>query len=279
MKKLFALLTVAGFLTFGISNTLLAQEENAQPVEAQTEQVAETPAVEPAAPAQEVAPVQSNPLAAPETDATFHEVLKKQFIDGGWGFMSVILLILVLGLAVSIERIIYLTLSTTNTKKLLTELEATLNKGGIEKAKDLCRDTRGPVASIFYQGLMRYNDGLEEVEKSIVSYGSVMTGNLESGASWISLFIALGPMLGFMGTVIGMIEAFDAIAAAGDISPTVVAGGMKVALLTTVFGLIVAVILQICYNFILNKIEGIVNDMEDSSITFMDMLHAYSKKN
>lgn len=279
MKKLFALLTVAGFLTFGISNTLLAQEENAQPVEAQTEQVDESPAVEPAAPAQEVAPVQSNPLAAPETDATFHEVLKKQFIDGGWGFMSVILLILVLGLAVSIERIIYLTLSTTNTKKLLTELEATLNKGGIEKAKDLCRDTRGPVASIFYQGLMRYNDGLEEVEKSIVSYGSVMTGNLESGASWISLFIALGPMLGFMGTVIGMIAAFDAIAAAGDISPTVVAGGMKVALLTTVFGLIVAVILQICYNFILNKIEGIVNDMEDSSITFMDMLHAYSKKN
>ncbi len=279
MKKLFALLTVAGFLTFGTSNTLLAQEENAQPVEAQTEQVAETPAVEPAAPAQEVAPVQSNPLAAPETDATFHEVLKKQFIDGGWGFMSVILLILVLGLAVSIERIIYLTLSTTNTKKLLTELEATLNKGGVEKAKDLCRNTRGPVASIFYQGLMRYNDGLEEVEKSIVSYGSVMTGNLESGASWISLFIALGPMLGFMGTVIGMIAAFDAIAAAGDISPTVVAGGMKVALLTTVFGLIVAVILQICYNFILNKIEGIVNDMEDSSITFMDMLHAYSKKN
>ncbi|MDO5341434.1 MAG: MotA/TolQ/ExbB proton channel family protein [Bacteroidia bacterium] len=286
MKKLFALLTVAGFLTFGISNTLLAQEENAQPAEAQTEQVAEAPAEQveeaveapAAAPVEEVAPVQTNPLAAPETDATFHEVLKKQFIDGGWGFMSVILLILVLGLAVSIERIIYLTLSTTNTKKLLAELEATLNKGGIEKAKDLCRNTRGPVASIFYQGLMRYNDGLEEVEKSIVSYGSVMTGNLESGASWISLFIALGPMLGFMGTVIGMIAAFDAIAAAGDISPTVVAGGMKVALLTTVFGLIVAVILQICYNFILNKIEGIVNDMEDSSITFMDLLHAFSKK-
>ena len=266
MKKLIALLTVAGFLTFGISNALLAQEETQPEQAAQTEQVVETVA-------------QTNPLAAPETDATFHEVLKKQFIDGGWEFMSIILLILVLGLAVSIERIIYLTLSTTNTKKLLAELEETLNKGGIEKAKDLCRDTRGPVASIFYQGLMRYNEGLEEVEKSIVSYGSVMTGNLESGASWISLFIALGPMLGFMGTVIGMIAAFDAIAAAGDISPTVVAGGMKVALLTTVFGLIVAVILQICYNFILNKIEGIVNDMEDSSITFMDMLHAYSKKN
>ncbi len=265
MKKLIALLTVAGFLTFGISNALLAQEENQPEQPAQVEQVVETAA-------------QTNPLAAPETDATFHEVLKKQFIDGGWEFMSVILLILVLGLAVSIERIIYLTLSTTNTKKLLAQLEETLNKGGIEKAKDLCRDTRGPVASIFYQGLMRYNDGMEEVEKSVVSYGSVMTGNLESGASWITLFIALGPMLGFMGTVIGMIQAFDAIAAAGDISPTVVAGGMKVALLTTVFGLIVAVILQIAYNFILNKIEGIVNDMEDSSITFMDLLQAYSKK-
>ena len=273
MKKLIALLTVAGFLTFGISNLLLAQEqeENAQPVEAQTEQVAAPAAEETAA----TTVMETEEAAAP----TFHEVLKKQFIDGGWGFMSVVLLVLVLGLAVSIERIIYLTFSTTNTKKLLGQLEETLNKGGIEKAKDLCRDTRGPVASIFYQGLMRYNDGLEEVEKSLVSYGSVMTGNLESGASWISLFIALGPMLGFMGTVIGMIEAFDAIAAAGDISPTVVAGGMKVALLTTVFGLITAVILQICYNFILNKIEGIVNDMEDSSITFMDMLHAYSKKN
>ncbi|MBP5643499.1 MAG: MotA/TolQ/ExbB proton channel family protein [Bacteroidales bacterium] len=278
MKKLIALLTVAGFLTFGISNSLLAQEENAQPTEAQTEQVA-TPAEEPAAPAVEETVAETTMATEEAADPTFHEVLKKQFIDGGWEFMSIILLILVLGLAVSIERIIYLTLSTTNTKKLLAELEETLNKGGIEKAKDLCRNTRGPIASIFYQGLMRYNEGLEEVEKSIVSYGSVMTGNLESGASWISLFIALGPMLGFMGTVIGMIAAFDAIAAAGDISPTVVAGGMKVALLTTVFGLIVAVILQICYNFILNKIEGIVNDMEDSSITFMDMLHAYSKKN
>ena len=275
MKKLIALLTVAGFLTFGISNYLLAQEENAQPVEEQTEQVEATPAA-----VEETTEVATTTMETEEVaDPTFHEVLKKQFIDGGWEFMSIILLILVLGLAVSIERIIYLTLSTTNTKKLLGQLEETLNKGGIEKAKDLCRDTRGPIASIFYQGLMRYNDGLEEVEKSIVSYGSVMTGNLESGASWISLFIALGPMLGFMGTVIGMIAAFDAIAAAGDISPTVVAGGMKVALLTTVFGLIVAVILQICYNFILNKIEGIVNDMEDSSITFMDMLHAYSKKN
>ena len=264
MKKLIALLTVAGFLTFGISNSLLAQEENAQPVEAQTEQVVEA--------------TQTNPLAAPETDATFHEVLKKQFIDGGWEFMSIILLILVLGLAVSIERIIYLTLSTTNTKKLLAELEETLNKGGIEKAKDLCRDTRGPVASIFYQGLMRYNEGLEEVEKAVVSYGSVMTGNLESGASWISLFIALGPMLGFMGTVIGMIAAFDAIAAAGDISPTVVAGGMKVALITTIFGIVVALILQLFYNYVLTKIESINSDMEDSSVTLLDLISKYNLK-
>ena len=161
MKKLIALLTVAGFLTFGISNALLAQGENQSEQPIQTEQVVETA-------------TQTNPLAAPKTDATFHEVLKKQFIDGGWEFMSIILLILVLGLAVSIERIIYLSLSTTNTKKLLAELETTLNKGGIEKAKDLCRNTRGPVASIFYQGLMRYNEGLEEVEKAVVSYGSVM---------------------------------------------------------------------------------------------------------
>lgn len=268
MKKLIALLTVAGFLTFGISNVILAQQDANEP---QTEQAAN--------PVQAVEEAAAMPTMDEEAPATFHEVLKKQFIDGGWGFMSVILLILVLGLAVSIERIIYLTLSTTNTKKLLTSFEETLNKGGIEKAKDLCRNTRGPVASIFYQGLMRYNDGLEEVEKSVVSYGSVMTGNLESGASWISLFIALGPMLGFMGTVIGMIQAFDDIAAAGDISPTIVASGMKVALLTTVFGLIVAVILQIAYNFILNKIESIVNDMEDSSINYMDILNNYSKKN
>ena len=287
MKKLIALLTVAGFLTFGLSNLLLAQEDNAQSNEPQTEQVSEAAQqdqnVQDEAEAEEaVASEEQNENDAAkndEEDKTFHEVLKQQFIDGGWEFMSVVLLVLVLGLAVSIERIIYLTLSTTNTKKLLAQLEETLNRGGIEKAKELCRNTRGPVASIFYQGLMRYNEGLEEVEKSIVSYGSVMTGNLESGASWISLFIALGPMLGFMGTVVGMIEAFDAIAAAGDISPTVVAGGMKVALLTTVFGLITAVILQICYNFILSKIEGIVNDMEDSSISFMDLLHTYSRKN
>ena len=277
MKKLIALLTIAGFITFGISNSVLAQQdENA----VQTEQVA----TEEAAPAEEVVAeeaveeVVTAPIAEEEQTLTFHETIKKQFIDGGWGFMTLVLIVLVLGLAISIERIIYLTLSTTNTKKLVAEFEVALNEGGIEKAKELCRNTRGPVASIFYQGLMRYNDGLEEVEKAMISYGSVMNGNLTSGSSWITLFIALGPMLGFFGTVIGMIQAFDAIAAAGDISPTVVAGGMKVALITTVFGLLVAMILQIAYNFILNKIEGILNDMEESTISFMDILTSYNRK-
>ena len=277
MKKLIALLTIAGVITFGISNSVLAQQdENA----VQTEQVATEEA---AAPAEEVVAeateeVVTAPIAEEEQSLTFHETIKKQFIDGGWGFMTLVLIVLVLGLAISIERIIYLTLSTTNTKKLVAEFEVALNEGGIEKAKELCRNTRGPVASIFYQGLLRYNDGLEEVEKSMISYGSVMNGNLTSGSSWITLFIALGPMLGFFGTVIGMIQAFDAIAAAGDISPTVVAGGMKVALITTVFGLLVAMILQIAYNFILNKIEGILNDMEESTISFMDILTAYNRK-
>ena len=282
MKKLIALLTIAGFITFGISNSVLAQQdENAVQTEQTTEQVATEEA---AAPAEEVVAeeaaeeVVTAPIAEEEQSLTFHETIKKQFIDGGWGFMTLVLIVLVLGLAISIERIIYLTLSTTNTKKLVAEFEVALNEGGIEKAKELCRNTRGPVASIFYQGLLRYNDGLEEVEKSMISYGSVMNGNLTSGSSWITLFIALGPMLGFFGTVIGMIQAFDAIAAAGDISPTVVAGGMKVALITTVFGLLVAMILQIAYNFILNKIEGILNDMEESTISFMDILTAYNRK-
>ena len=285
MKKLIALLTVAGFLTFGISNALLAQEETnpttdgTELVQDNGQEAEEMTSEEDSETAEITTDAEAPAAPAEKEDQTFHETMKEQFVAGGWEFMSVVLLVLVLGLAVSIERIIYLTLSTTNTKELLQNLENTLNQGGIEKAKDLCRNTRGPVASIFYQGLMRYNEGLDEVEKSVVSYGSVMTGNLESGASWISLFIALGPMLGFMGTVVGMIQAFDSIAAHNDISPNVVAKGMKVALLTTVFGLITAVILQICYNFILNKIEGIINDMEDSSISFMDMLHAYSKKN
>ena len=210
-------------------------------------------------------------------EQSFHQVLKKYFIQGDPKFMSFVLLTLILGLALVIERVIYLNLATTNTKKLLSSVESALQTGGVESAKDICRNTRGPVASIFYQGLMKYDEGLDNVEKSIVAYGSVAMAQLEKGLSWISLFIALAPMLGFMGTVIGMIYAFDKIEAVGDINPSVVAGGIKVALLTTVFGLIVAIILQIFYNYLISKVDSLVNDMEDSSISFMDILAANKK--
>jgi biopolymer transport protein ExbB len=182
---------------------------------------------------------------------------------------------LILGLAISIERIIYLNAATTNTKKLLNSIEEALNSGGVEAAKEVCRNTSGPVAAIFYQGLERLDEGIDMVEKSVVAYGGVQMGLLEKGLSWISLFIALAPMLGFMGTVIGMIGAFDAIEAQNNISPAIVAGGIKVALLTTVFGLIVAIILQIFYNYIQSKIESIVNNMEDSSISLVDVLYKH----
>ena len=207
-----------------------------------------------------------------------HHILMQKFLEGGWAWMLPILLCLVIGLAVAIERILYLALSTINSKKLVNKVEEALKQGGIEAAKEVCRNTRGPIASIYYQGLDRYDQGLDAVEKAVVSYGSVQTGQMESGLPWIGLFIALGPMLGFMGTVVGMIDAFDAIQAAGDISPTLVAGGIKVALLTTLLGLIAAVILQLFYNYIVSKIDSLVNDMEDTSITLMDILTAYNKK-
>ena len=207
-----------------------------------------------------------------EGSTSFHQIIKQKFIEGGPGFMGIVLLCLILGLALAIERIIYLNLATTNTEKLLNKVESALHSGGVDAAKEVCRNTKGPVASIFYQGLERSNEGIDMVEKSIVSYGSVQMGLLEKGLSWISLFIALAPMLGFMGTVIGMIGAFDAIEAAGDISPSLVAGGIKVALLTTVFGLIVAMILQIFYNYLIAKVDSLVNSMEDASISLIDLL-------
>ena len=207
----------------------------------------------------------------------FTQELKKRFIEGGPGFMGIVLLCLILGLAIAIERIIFLNLSTTNTAKLTASVEDALKNGGVEAAKEVCRNTSGPVASIFYQGLDRSSEGIENAEKAVVAYGGVQMGQLEKNVSWISLFIALAPMLGFMGTVIGMIQAFDKIEAAGDMQPSLVAGGIKVALLTTVFGLIVAIILQIFYNYIVAKIDSIVNDMEDASITLMDMLVANTK--
>ena len=214
---------------------------------------------------------------APAAEASFTQELKKRFIEGGPGFMGIVLICLILGLAIAIERIIYLNLATTNTQKLTTGVEEAISSGGVEAAKELCRNTKGPVASIFYQGLDRADEGVESAEKAVVAYGGVQMGQLEKNVSWISLFIALAPMLGFMGTVIGMIQAFDKIEAAGDMQPSLVAGGIKVALLTTVFGLIVAIILQVFYNYIIAKIDSIVNDMEDASITLIDILVSYKK--
>ena len=219
--------------------------------------------------------------AAAETELagdTMHQVLMQKFLEGGWAWMMPVLVCLVIGLAVAIERMLFLSFSNINTKKFIAKFEETLNNEGVEAAKELCRNTKGPVASIYYQGLDRLNQGMDAVEKAVVSYGSVQTGQMESGLSWIGLFIALAPMLGFMGTVVGMIEAFDQIQAAGDISPTVVAGGIKVALLTTLMGLIAAVILQLFYNYIISKIDNLVNAMEDASITLVDILTAYNKK-
>jgi biopolymer transport protein ExbB len=207
-----------------------------------------------------------------------HTTLKTKFIEGGAGFMGAVLLTLIFGLALSFERVIYLNLASTNTVKLLDAVEEALADGGVEAAKEICRNTRGPVASIFFQGLDRVEEGIDVVEKSVVSYGSVQMGLMEKNLSWISLFIAIAPMLGFMGTVIGMIDAFDQIQQAGDMSPTVVAGGIKIALITTVTGLMVAIILQIFYNYLVAQIDGIVNKMEDSSISLIDMLVKHNLK-
>jgi biopolymer transport protein ExbB len=240
------------------SSVTLAQEE---PQTAPTDTTAaaaveETPAEEEAA----------------AEEQSFHYVIKQKFIEGGWEWMSPVLICLIIGLAIVVERVIYLNMASTNNDKLLAKIEDALKSGGVDAAKEVCRNTRGPVASIFYQGLDRAHEGIDIVEKSIVSYGSVQMGQMERGLIWISLFIALAPMLGFMGTVVGMIAAFDAIEAAGDISPSLVAGGIKVALLTTVAGLIVAVLLQIFYNYLVSKVDSLVNGMEDASISLVDLL-------
>lgn len=207
-----------------------------------------------------------------------YQALKTKFIEGGADFMSLVAIALIFGLAFCLERIIYLNLAETNSNKLLKGIEDALDKGDVEGAKAIARDTRGPIASIAYQGLMRIDQGIDVVEKSVVSYGGVQAGYLEKGCSWITLFIAMAPSLGFLGTVIGMVQAFDKIQQVGDISPTVVAGGMKVALITTIFGLIVALILQVFYNYVLAKIEALTSEMEDSSISLLDMVIKYDLK-
>jgi len=257
MKRLFSILAITLMVAFGTANaTTIANTSTAVTTVTTTIQ---------------------EDGGAPAEELGFHQELKKRFIEGGPGFMGVVLLCLILGLAIAIERIIFLNLSTTNTKKLTQSVEDALSSGGIEAAKEVCRNTKGPIASIYYQGLDRTDEGIEAAEKAVVAYGGVQMGQLEKNVSWISLFIALAPMLGFMGTVIGMIQAFDKIEAAGDMQPSLVAGGIKVALLTTVFGLVVAIILQIFYNYIISKIDSIVNDMEDASITLMDLLIRYKK--
>ncbi len=207
-----------------------------------------------------------------------YQALKTKFIEGGADFMSLVAIALIFGLAFCLERIIYLNLAETNSSKLLKGIEEALDKGDVEGAKTIARDTRGPIASIAYQGLMRIDQGIDVVEKSIVSYGGVQGGLLEKNMSWITLFIAMAPSLGFLGTVVGMIMAFDKIEQVGDISPTVVAGGMKVALITTVGGLIVALILQVFYNYLLSKLEAILNQMEDASISLLDLVIKYNLK-
>lgn len=256
MKKLLAVLAFVASVSFmGVyAQDTVATEEAAAAVE----QVA--------APAEEAAAV------VIDEEQSMHQALKQKFIEGGAGFMSAVAICLILGLAVAIERIIYLSMATVDSKKLLADVEKALDEKGVEAAKEVCRNTRGPVAAIFYQGLLRIDEGIDVAEKSIVSYGSVQAGLMERNLSWIGLFIGIAPMLGFLGTVIGMIEAFDRIQQAGDISATIVAGGIKVALITTVGGLIVAIILQIFYNFILSRIDSVVGDMEDSSITMLDIL-------
>ncbi|MBU2526754.1 MAG: MotA/TolQ/ExbB proton channel family protein [Bacteroidetes bacterium] len=260
MKRLFSILTLAGVMAFSTVN--------ATAISTPADNLVTIVAVDDAVAFQD---------ATPAASEGFHQELKKRFIEGGPGFMGIVLICLILGLAIAIERIIFLNLATTNSKKLAQSVEDALASGGAEAAKEVCRNTKGPVASIYYQGIDRLDEGIDAAEKAVVAYGGVQMGQLEKNVSWISLFIALAPMLGFMGTVIGMIQAFDKIEAAGDMQPSLVAGGIKVALLTTVFGLIVAIILQIFYNYIVAKIDSIVNDMEDASITLIDILVAHKK--
>ena len=283
MKKLFAIVAMLGLFA-----TAQVYAQEAAPVATSEDAVtaisdsipsdsvpAEAPAVEEVA---EEAPAVEEAVVEEGGIAGVHKGLKTKFIEGGPEFMALVSIALVIGLAFCIERIIYLSLAKVNAKKLMGAIADALSKGDVEAAKAICSNTAGPVASICYQGLLRIDEGLDTVERSVVSYGSLQSSMLEKGCSWITLFIAMAPSLGFLGTVIGMVMAFDTIQREGDISPTIVAGGMKVALITTIYGIIVALILQVFYNFILTKIESIVADMEDSSITLLDLLTKYNLK-
>ncbi|HBA13006.1 MAG TPA: flagellar motor protein MotA [Bacteroidales bacterium] len=272
MKKVFAFVAMTGLLIFGVNQTIQAQD--AAPAADEMTQVDAAELAEPA-----VEEAADEIITMPEEEQeSMHKQLKIKFIEGDAGFMSSIAIAMIFGLALCIERIIFLSLSEVNSKKLLEDIQAALETGDIEGAKKVCRDTRGPVASICYQGLMRIDQGIDVVERSIVAYGSVQASTIEKNLSWITLFIAMSPSLGFLGTVIGMVMAFDSIQRQNDISPTIVAGGMKVALITTIFGIIVALILQVFYNYILSKVEALNVDMEDSTVSFLDMIVKYNLK-
>ena len=277
MKKLFATLACVALLSAGFSTVAMAQNADSTAAAAQVDSAA--------APAEAVAAAPSEadataPAEAQQVETSFHQSLKTKFIEGGADFMALIAITLILGLAICLERIIYLNLANTNPDKLLKDIEdALIKEGNLEKAKGIARDTRGPIASIAYQALLRADQGIDIAEKSVVSYGGVQGGLLEKNLSWITLFIAMAPSLGFLGTVVGMVLAFDNIERVGDISPTVVAGGMKVALITTIGGLVVALILQVFYNYILSLVEGILNRMEDASISLLDLIVKYNVKN
>lgn len=283
MKRRIALIAMAA-LTLGAP--LMAQGQAPKDT---TQQTQRSDSTEEAAGAAALAPAAANDSKASEMldeaglddgelateGGGLHKELKTKFIEGSAGFMSLVALALVLGLAFCIERIIYLTLSEVNAKRLMEDIAARVEAGDVEGAKEVCRNTRGPVASICYQGLARITESIDNIERSIISYGGVQSANLEKGCSWITLFIAMAPSLGFLGTVIGMVMAFEQIRVAGDISPTIVAAGMKVALITTIFGIIAALVLQLFYNYIISKIEHLTSQMEESAITLLDTIVRY----
>jgi biopolymer transport protein ExbB len=275
MKKIISSLAIALTLTIGFTGISNAQDSTAAQEEVSTDAQEEvSTAAQDSTPTntnvEETSPQQT--VEEEKLELTFVQTLKQKYIEGDVLWMTPVLICMIIGMALSIERVVYLNLATIDTKKFLNAVDASMKAGGVDAAKELCRNTRGPIASIFYQGLDRSGEGIDMVEKSVVAYGGVQMGNLEKGLSWLQLFIALSPMLGFLGTVIGMIQAFDKIVEDGQVSPTTVADGIKVALLTTVFGLIAAIILQIFYNYITSKIDGLVNEMEDASISLIDML-------
>ena len=274
MKNMMKSLAILVVLTLGLTLNLAAQEDATDLAGAETEVA--TGDAGPAEAAQDVELKNANTKSDEEAeeDLTFSQKLKQKFIQGDPLWMTPVLLCLIIGMALSIERVVYLNLSTIDTNKFKQEIEDALKSGGVAAALEVARNTRGPIASIYYQGLSRADEGVDIVEKSIISYGGVQNGLLEKGMTWLQLFIALSPMLGFLGTVIGMIQAFEQIVKDGQVSPITVAGGIQVSLLTTVFGLISAIILQIFYNYITSKVDGIVNEMEEASISLVDMMLA-----